>query len=402
MARHRVPRYQPTTGQLWCQLLLGLWYLTAPLLASADTAETASKQNETREQITVLEADIVATQIRLTDQSAARDALQASLRDTERLISKTDMELSNLTAKRSALSQQIAALRREGTELQTQQAELEQAMAMGIQQLWLLHQGGGLRVWLADERPDDIARHLAYYQLVLTAQKDTVTRYEAGLKNLENNTSALQEAEREATQKTTAIAGLLDQLTTQQAQREQTIARLNDQLENDQQRLAVLTENKKDLDTLLAKLPLTMQSAPMSQTPFSEASSTLTMPVINGKPNNRFGAMRNTDIRWQGWLIPAPQGEPVSAIFDGHIIFSDWLRGQGLIIVIDHGEGWLSLYAQNHSLLRGEGDYVRQGDIIAKVGASGGGERAGLYFEIRQKGEPVDPADWIQRSAPQR
>ena len=401
MARHRVPRYQPTTGQLWCQLLLGLWYLAAPLLASADTAETASKQNETREQITVLEADIVATQIRLTDQSAARDALQASLRDTERLISKTDMELSNLTAKRSALSQQIAALRREGTELQTQQAELEQAMAMGIQQLWLLHQGGGLRIWLADERPDDIARHLAYYQLVLTAQKDTVTRYEAGLKNLENNTSALQEAEREATQKTTAIAGLLDQLTTQQAQREQTIARLNNQLENDQQRLAVLTENKKNLDTLLAKLPLTTQSAPMNQTPFSEASSTLTMPV-NGKPNNRFGAMRNTDIRWQGWLIPAPQGEPVSAIFDGHIIFSDWLRGQGLIIVIDHGEGWLSLYAQNHSLLRGEGDYVRQGDIIAKVGASGGGERAGLYFEIRQKGEPVDPADWIQRSAPQR
>ena len=401
MARHRVPRYQPTTGQLWCQLLLGLWYLAAPLLASADTAETASKQNETREQITVLEADIVATQIRLTDQSAARDALQASLRDTERLISKTDMELSNLTAKRSALSQQIAALRREGTELQTQQAELEQAMAMGIQQLWLLHQGGGLRVWLADERPDDIARHLAYYQLVLTAQKDTVTRYEAGLKNLENNTSALQEAEREATQKTTAIAGLLDQLTTQQAQREQTIARLNDQLENDQQRLAVLTENKKNLDTLLAKLPLTTQSAPMNQTPFSEASSTLTMPV-NGKPNNRFGAMRNTDIRWQGWLIPAPQGEPVSAIFDGHIIFSDWLRGQGLIIVIDHGDGWLSLYAQNHSLLRGEGEFVRQGDIIAKVGASGGGERTGLYFEIRHQGEPVDPADWIQRSAPQR
>ena len=200
MARHRVPRYQPITRQLWYPLLLGLWYLAEPLLASADTAETTLKQRETREQITVLEADIVATQIRLTEQSAARDILQASLRDTEQLISQTDTQLSTLTAKRSALSQQIAALQREDTELQTQQAELEQAMAMGIQQLWLLHQGGGLRVWLADERPDDIARHLAYYQLVLTAQKDTVTRYEAGLKNLENNTSALQEAEREATQ----------------------------------------------------------------------------------------------------------------------------------------------------------------------------------------------------------
>jgi len=401
MARHRVPRYQLITGRLRYRLLLGLWYLAAPLLASADTAETASKQRDTQEQITVLEADIVATQIRLTEQSAARDALQVSLRDTERLISQTDTQLSNLTVKRSALSQQIAALQREGTELQTQQAELEQAMAMGIQQLWLLHQGGGLRVWLGDEHPDDIARHLAYYQLVLTAQKDTVTRYEAGLKILENNASALQAAEREATQQTTAIAGLLEQLTTQQAQRGETIARLNDQLENDQQRLAVLAENKRNLDTLLAKLALAAPSAPIKRTPFSEATNSLAMPV-NGKPSNRFGAKRNTDIRWQGWLIPAPQGEPVSAIFDGHIIFSDWLRGQGLIIVIDHGEGWLSLYAQNHSLLRGEGEFVRQGDIIAKVGASGGSERTGLYFEMRQKGKPIDPADWIQRSARQR
>ena len=401
MARHRVPRYQLITGRLRYRLLLGLWYLAAPLLASADTAETASKQRDTQEQITVLEADIVATQIRLTEQSAARDALQVSLRDTERLISQTDTQLSNLTVKRSVLSQQIAALQREGTELQTQQAELEQAMAMGIQQLWLLHQGGGLRVWLGDEHPDDIARHLAYYQLVLTAQKDTVTRYEAGLKILENNASALQAAEREATQQTTAIAGLLEQLTTQQAQRGETIARLNDQLENDQQRLAVLAENKRNLDTLLAKLALAAPSAPMKRTPFSEATNSLAMPV-NGKPSNRFGAKRNTDIRWQGWLIPAPQGEPVSAIFDGHIIFSDWLRGQGLIIVIDHGEGWLSLYAQNHSLLRGEGEFVRQGDIIAKVGASGGSERTGLYFEMRQKGKPIDPADWIQRSARQR
>ena len=401
MARHRAPGYQLITGRLRYRLLLGLWYLAAPLLASADTAETASKQRDTQEQITVLEADIVATQIRLTEQSAARDALQVSLRNTERLISQTDTQLSNLTVKRSALSQQIAALQREGTELQTQQAELEQAMAMGIQQLWLLHQGGGLRVWLGDEHPDDIARHLAYYQLVLTAQKDTVTRYEAGLKILENNASALQAAEREATQQTTAIAGLLEQLTTQQAQRGETIARLNDQLENDQQRLAVLAENKRNLDTLLAKLALAAPSAHIKRTPFSEATNSLAMPV-NGKPSNRFGAKRNTDIRWQGWLIPAPQGEPVSAIFDGHIIFSDWLRGQGLIIVIDHGEGWLSLYAQNHSLLRGEGEFVRQGDIIAKVGASGGSERTGLYFEMRQKGKPIDPADWIQRSAPQR
>ncbi len=401
MARHCVPRYETITRWPWRRWLIGLWYLAAPLLALTDTADTALKQKEPREQISVLQADIVATQIRLTEQSAARDALQDSLRDTEWLISKTDTQLSNLTVKRVGLSEQLTTLRQESVELQTQQAELEKTMALGIQQLWLLHQGGGLRVWLGDESPDDIARHLAYYQMVLTAQKATVTRYKDGLTTLAKHAAALQKTESEAFQQTTAIAGLLDQLTSQQTQRGQTIARLNDQLKDDQQRLAVLAADKNNLDTLLAALPLATQSAAINQPPFSAATSTRVMPV-NGGPSNRFGARRNTDIRWQGWLIPAPQGEPVSAIFDGHIIFSDWLRGQGLIIVIDHGEGWLSLYAQNHSLLRGEGDYVSQGEIIAKVGASGGSERTGLYFEIRQKGEPVDPADWIQRSAPQR
>ena len=401
MARHRVPRYQTTTMQRWQRLLIGLCYLATPLLVSAETADTATKQKDTREQITHLQADIVATQIRLTEQSAVRDSLQDSLRDTERLISKTDTQLTSLAAKRAALTKQMVVLQREGTELQSQQAELEKAMALGIQQLWLLHQGGGLRIWLGDERPDDIARHLAYYQLVLTAQKATVTRYEEGLTTLENNAIALQKAQKEASEQTDAIADLLEQLTSQKTQREQTIAQLNDQLKTDQQRLAVLAEDEKNLNTLLAELSLTTQSAPINQTPFSESKSALTMPV-NGKPSNRFGARRNTDLRWRGWLIPAAQGEPVSAIFDGHIIFSDWLRGQGLVIVIDHGEGWLSLYAQNHSLLRGAGDRVSKGEMIAKVGASGGGERAGLYFEIRQSGEPVDPADWIQRSAPQQ
>ena len=100
---------------------------------------------------------------------------------------------------------------------------------------------------------------------------------------------------------------------------------------------------------------------------------------------------------WRGWLINASVGSPVRAIHSGQVIFSDWLRGQGLLVVIDHGEGWLSLYARNHSLLRRVGEQVSTSDVIARAGNSGGGEQPGLYFEIRQQGQPVDPADWIRR-----
>ena len=120
------------------------------------------------------------------------------------------------------------------------------------------------------------------------------------------------------------------------------------------------------------------------------------MPV-EGKPINRFGAVRNADLRWRGWLIPADQGDPVRAVHSGRVIFADWLRGQGLLVVLDHGDGWLSLYAQNHSLLRAVGDWVGAGEVLSRAGSSGGSEVSGLYFEIRHQGEPVDPAGWFRR-----
>ena len=120
------------------------------------------------------------------------------------------------------------------------------------------------------------------------------------------------------------------------------------------------------------------------------------MPVT-GTPSNRFGGRRNADIRWRGWLIPAEEGESIRAVHAGQVIYADWLRGQGLLIVIDHDDGWLTLYAQNHSLMRQVGDRVAAGDVIARAGASGGHDVTGLYFEVRHQGQPVDPAKWIRR-----
>ena len=112
---------------------------------------------------------------------------------------------------------------------------------------------------------------------------------------------------------------------------------------------------------------------------------------------DRFGGRRNADIRWKGWLIAAEEGAPVRAVHGGQVIYADWLRGQGLLMVVDHGDGWLSLYGQNHSLLRGVGERVNAGDVIARAGASGGSELSGLYFEIRHDGQPLDPTEWIRR-----
>ena len=113
-------------------------------------------------------------------------------------------------------------------------------------------------------------------------------------------------------------------------------------------------------------------------------------------PANRYGARRNaSDMRWRGWLIPAAEGSDVRAIYHGKVVYADWLRGQGLLVIIDHGDGFLSLYGHNRSLLRSVGDTVSPGDVVARAGTTGGLERAALYFEIREAGNPVDPSLWL-------
>ena len=189
---------------------------------------------------------------------------------------------------------------------------------------------------------------------------------------------------------------LRKRLADQRENQQQILRQIDAQVKTEEERLAALSADRDRLNKLLIELNELTARAPAPRQPFETFRGRLQMPVA-GEITNRFGSRRNNDMVWRGWLISANVGSPVSAIHPGTVIFSDWLRGQGLLVVVDHGEGWLSLYARNHSLLRRVGEQVSASDVIARAGNSGGGEQPGLYFEIRQQGQPVDPADWIRR-----
>ena len=378
-------------GLISCSVALWTGLTVAAWAQSPDTLD------QTSEQIEALRAEITVIQARLASQESERDALQDALREAEVQIGELDRQLGALSQERRALQQELNALDAEGEQLRQAQRQRTDTIDASIQQLWLLQQGGGFRVWLGDQNPQDVARNLAYFQTLIEAQQQMIAEYELGLEAIAENRSRTAQAETALRERAAATEATKTALTDQRATRQATLAQISQQVQDDQQRLNVLERDQARLNALLGELEAVAAAAPPEpRMPFADAQGTLAMPV-SGTLKNRYGARRNADIRWRGWLIAADEGEPVRAVHGGDIIYADWLRGQGLLMVVDHGEGWLSLYAQNHSLLRGVGDRVSAGDIIAKAGASGGSETSGLYFEIRHRGEPVDPAVWIRR-----
>ena len=368
----------------------------ALVLASGDVlAQVSPDPKETESQLSALRTNIATIRAQLDAQEAARDDLQDTLREADQFIGELDQQLTRLIKEQRALQETLASLRTENRLLRENQAQLEADIEGGIQQLWLLQQGGGLRVWLGDQDPQQTARHLAYYRLILEAQQHSVERYQREASEIAAQVSAIERMETDLKERTASIAATRERQDAQQAVRRQTIARINTQLEQDQQQLDALIKDRERLNTLLENLRAIALPEPVTSQPFAALKGQLIMP-IEGNPLHRFGARRNADLRWRGWLIPAETGDPVRAVYSGRVIFADWLRGQGLLLVVDHGDGWLSLYAQNHSLLRAVGDWVTSGEVLSRAGASGGNEVSGLYFEIRHHGEPVDPADWFQ------
>ena len=366
-------------------------------LTAVAWAQSPDTLDQTSEQIDALRAEITFIQARLASQESERDALQDALREAEVQIGELDRQLGALIQERRALQQDLNALDAEDKQLRQAQRQRTDALDASIQQLWLLQQGGGFRVWLGGQNPQDVARNLEYFKTLIEAQQQMIAEYELSLEAIAENRSRIAQAETALREQATATEATKTTLTDQRATRQATLAQISQQVQDDQQRLDVLERDQARLNALLGELEAVAAAAPPDpRMPFADTRGRLGMPVV-GTLKNRYGERRNADIRWRGWLIAADEGDPVRAVHGGDIIYADWLRGQGLLMVVDHGEGWLSLYAQNHSLLRGVGDRVSAGDIIGKAGASGGSETSGLYFEIRHRGEPVDPGEWIPR-----
>ncbi len=372
--------------------------LALALAAASTTVHAQSDEEQARDRLNALKREIADINRSLQADRGRRDTLQNQLRDAEkelgqvqRSIRETENQLAEGERELAVLDQRREALRQARDE---QQARISAEMRMA----WQLGQQGQVKVLLNQEDPQTVARTLDYYRYFFDARKTLIDGYRDTLTELAEVQSDILDTNERLDRQRAELAQRQDRLELAKKNRELAVAALSARIEDQDTRLKAMEADRKELERLLATIERAIDKleVPDNYQDFAAAKGKMPWPVP-GKPSNRFGRSRNEGkMRWQGVNIPAREGDTVRAIHHGRVVYADWFRGSGLLMIIDHGNGYMSLYAHNQSLLMDVGEWVTAGTPISTVGSSGGQDRAALYFEIRHQGKPTDPSRWCR------
>jgi septal ring factor EnvC (AmiA/AmiB activator) len=255
-----------------------------------------------------------------------------------------------------------------------------------------------MKLVLNQDDPGRLGRMLAYYDYMNRAQVEKISGLKEALTPLDRMQQSIDRELLRIKSVQNDQRDVLDELNGQREGRKILLAQLSSQIDSDETRLQELEQNRRDLEALLERLSDALADIPAdlgNRVGVAKQKGRLPMPV-KGPVRHAFGQSRVGGLSWQGWLIGAETGTEVTAVAYGRVAFADWLRGYGLLMIIDHGQGYLSLYGHNESLLREAGAWVEPGEVISIVGDNQGNEQ-GLYFELRMDGKAMDPATWLAR-----
>jgi len=327
--------------------------------------------------------DQAARELRDADRAVAESA--GILHGTEATLKEQQGKLDTLSAERDQLAGKLGSQRASLAEL------VRLAYAMGRDQR--------LKLLLAQDRVEQAARALAYQRYI---QRSQIERIRGLLSDLESlrQLSVQVDAERQRLDNLRVEQqGAVDALAGKRAAQQKVLDEVGARYHDREKRLAALGRDEKTLVDLIERLHdvfADIPPQPDAEKPLAQRRGKLPKP-LTGRIRSRFGGKLPDGRPSRGWLIDGKAGDPVHVVAYGRVAFADWLRGYGLIVIIDHGDGFLSLYAQNESLLKSVGDWVHGGETVATVGRSGGQSSPALYFELRRNGNPVDPAVWLKR-----
>ena len=385
----------------------------------AAVAEKQTNLKELRGQIESLRKEVSAAESR-----RASEADQ--LKNLERGISGTQRELHALSSQRSRLQERLGELGQQSRELESRLGSLHSQLENLVYRRYVQGKPDALHLLLNGEDPNQMARDL-YYLSIIGQSRSQLAHDTAAL--LERKKSVEESIRERASDLAAVEARQKEQhgkLLEQRAQRQAMLEKISARIAVQRKEIGNLQRDEKQLTQLIDRLNRTIAAqqaaakkrarqtqpsgkpstgkapqvvnentpVPVAAGQFAALKGSLRLPV-RGVIANRFGSARPEGSAWKGLFIRAAEGSEIKAIANGRVVFADWMRGFGNLLIVDHGGNYLSIYGNNDALLKQEGDSVRGGDSVATAGNSGGNPESGLYFELRHRGQPIDPMQWV-------
>ena len=399
-------------------LLLTLTLHSPLALAANKTEKPKEKLNNIHQRIESLTKELGKTK------EAHADAADA-LKDSEKAISETNRKLFELQQAQKKHSESLQVLQSQKSGLENTIEGQKNQLSKQIYQQYLHGQASYLQVILEAQDPSALARQLQYFSYISRARKALIADMQSNLGRVtklnEETANALKQvvslqAKQQAERKN---------LEMQKQAHSKVVEKLSSQINAQRNEIEKLKRDEKSLAQLMERLARAPQAKPQQATPssksepdnqnrpqqalatneslpsnafdgvsFESLKGKLNLPV-RGEVTNKFGNSRqDTGLTWKGLFIKSNEGNEVKSVANGRVVFADWMRGFGNLIIVDHGGGYMSLYGNNQALLRKLGDTVKGGDTIASVGNSGGNDTSGLYYELRSHSKPFDPMSW--------
>lgn len=368
--------------------------LLALALSCALPAVAAEDERGARREIERITKQLNDLSAWFSDAEKTQRDWQKELKRTDEAIAVTGREIRTLERDLAALRKEIDGLEAERTKLEAERNAQAARIAEHLAAAYRLQGQDFFKMLLNQESPERFERMIRYHKYFSSARTESLTAYADTLAELETNAEATRAREQTLRDRQQSLAGEQSELVEKRKERERHLAKLSTDMRGKTKERESLEKDRGRLEQLLTEIARRAQRVTGE---FAANKGKLPWPV-RGPVRHAFGSPRaDGHLRWQGLFIGAPEGTSVAAVHRGRVAFADWLRGFGLLTIVDHGNGFMSLYAHADVIYKQVGDWVDGGDVIATAGKSGGQREAGLYFEIRAKGTPIDPILWLKR-----
>ena len=360
---------------------------------------SANDKTKKEKELKALQQKITKLQNTISVKQDSKSAYVKQLKKIEKNIGLISQTIQSSKKKITRKKTELETLRKARRKSQKKLSKENTALAQQVYAAYTLGKQEKVKLLFSQQDAGKLQRNLVYYQYFSNARVDLIKNVQANIDSILNTEADINKVKKSLETSHQIFENQKSQLKKDGVKRKTIIASLDKQLKNQGGVLGKLKGDAKELQSLIDSIEEILIESPeprFESKPFAKLKGRLAWPV-KGKVRKLFGRQKQlSELRWQGILIEAPTGRHVRAISGGRIAFADWLRGLGNIIIIDHGNSYLSLYGHNEALFKSAGEWVEAGDIIGSIGSSGGQKKPALYFEIRKKGKPQNPTRWCK------